>query len=134
MGQWTTWSMWSCALSCATCLILDILTSFNLNHLSPSQGYFILILPDFLTNINFCLILFFFFYFLIFLGSMMSMPLKRKEPVPSPPARENLLTIFYMFPEMMEIKTISANTNVISRKALNIYFESGCCMFLLRYF
>ena len=26
---------------------------------------------------------------------MMSMPSKRKEPVPSPPARENLLTIFY---------------------------------------
>ena len=30
----------SCALSCETSLILDILTSFNLNHLSPSQGYF----------------------------------------------------------------------------------------------
>ena len=41
MGQWGTWSMWSCALSCATSLILDILTSFNLNHLSPSQGYFL---------------------------------------------------------------------------------------------
>ena len=37
---WGTWSMWSCALSCATSLVLDILTSFNLNHLSPSQGYF----------------------------------------------------------------------------------------------
>ena len=40
MGQWATWSMWSCALSLATSLILDILTSFNLNHLSLSQGYF----------------------------------------------------------------------------------------------
>ena len=60
----------------------------------------------------------------------MSMPLKRKEPVPSPPTRENLLTIFYVLPEMMEIKTISANCNV----TLNIYFESGCCMFLVRYF
>ena len=65
---------------------------------------------------------------------MMSMPSKRKEPVPSPPARENSLTIFYMLPEMMEIKTISANCNVISRKALNIYFKSGCCMSLFSYF
>ena len=32
---------------------------------------------------------------------MMSMPLKRKEPVPSPPTRENSLTIFYVLPEMM---------------------------------
>ena len=64
----------------------------------------------------------------------MSMPLKRKELVPSPPTRENSLTIFYMLPEMMEIKTIFANCNVISKKALNIYFKSGCCMFLLRYF
>ena len=38
---------------------------------------------------------------------MMSMPSKRKEPVPSPPARENSLTIFYMLPETMEIKAIS---------------------------
>ena len=65
---------------------------------------------------------------------MMSMPSKRKEPVPSPLARENSLTIFYVLPEMMEIKTISANCNVISRKALNIYFESGCCMSLFSYF
>ena len=50
------------------------------------------------------------------------MPSKRKEPVPSPPARENSLTIFYVLPETMEIKTISVNCNVISRKALNIYF------------
>ena len=42
------------------------------------------------------------FCFLIFLDSMMSMPLKRKEPVPSPPARENLLTIFYMFFDVIE--------------------------------
>ena len=35
---------------------------------------------------------------------MMSMPSKRKEPVPSPPAREKSLTIFYVLPEMMEIK------------------------------
>ena len=40
-GQWAKWSMWSCARSCATSLVLDILTSFNLNQLSPSQGYFI---------------------------------------------------------------------------------------------
>ena len=64
----------------------------------------------------------------------MFMPLKRKEPVPSLLAKENSLTIFYVLPEMMEIKTISANCNVTSKKALNIYFESGCCMFLLRYF
>ena len=65
---------------------------------------------------------------------MMSMLSKRKEPVPSPPARENSLTIFYVLPEMMEIKAISINYNVILRKALNTYFESGCCMSLLRYF
>ena len=65
---------------------------------------------------------------------MMSIPSKRKEPVPLPPTRGNLLTIFYVLPETMEIKTISVNCNVISRKALNIYFESGCCMSLLRYF
>ena len=64
----------------------------------------------------------------------MSMPLKRKEPVPSPPARENSLTIFYVLPKTMEIKAISVNCNVISRKALNTYFESCCCMSLLRYF
>ena len=40
--------MWSRALSCATSLILDILTSFNLNHLSPSQGYFFLISYDYI--------------------------------------------------------------------------------------
>ena len=61
---------------------------------------------------------------------MMSMPLKRKEPAPSLLTRENSLTIFYVLPEMMEIKIISANCNVTLRKALNIYFESGCCMFL----
>ena len=65
---------------------------------------------------------------------MMSMPSKRKEPVPSPPTRENLLTIFYVLPETIGDKTISVNCNVISRKALNIYFKSGCCMSLLRYF
>ena len=65
---------------------------------------------------------------------MMSMPLKRKEPVPSSPARKNSLTIFYVLPEMMEIKAISVNYNVILRKALNTYFKSGCCMSLLRYF
>ena len=65
---------------------------------------------------------------------MMSMPSKRKEPVPSPPARENSLTIFYVLPKTMEIKAISVNYNVILRKALNTYFESGCCMSLLRYF
>ena len=64
----------------------------------------------------------------------MSMPSKRKEPVPSPPARENLLTIFYVLPKTMEIKAISINCNMISKKALNTYFESGCCMSLLRYF
>ena len=64
----------------------------------------------------------------------MSMPSKRKEPVPSPPARENSLTTFYVLPEMMEIKIISVNCNMISRKALNIYFRSGCCMSPLRYF
>ena len=65
---------------------------------------------------------------------MMSMPSKRKEPVPSPPARKNSLTTFYMLPKTMEIKIISINCNMISRKALNIYFGSGCCMSLLRYF
>ena len=64
----------------------------------------------------------------------MFIPSKRKEPVPSPPARENSLTIFKVLLEMMEIKTISINGNMISSKALNIYFESGCCMSLLRYF
>ena len=91
-----------------------------------------MIFLNFLTSINFGSILFSFL--LIFIDSMMSMPLKRKEPVPSPPARENSLTIFYMLPEMMEIKAISVNCNVILRKALNTYFESGCCMSLLRYF
>ena len=65
---------------------------------------------------------------------MMSMPLERKEPVPSLLTRENSLTLFYVLPEMMEIKTISANCNMTSKKALNIYFKSGCCMSLLRYF
>ena len=65
---------------------------------------------------------------------MMTMPLKSKEPVPSSAARENFMTIFYVLPETMEIKAISINYNVILRKALNTYFESGCCMSLLRYF
>ena len=65
---------------------------------------------------------------------MMSMPSKRKEPVPSPPTREDSLTTFYVLPKTMEIKIISVNCNVISKKALNIYFGSGCCMSLLSYF
>ena len=46
---------------------------------------------------------------------MMSMPSKRKQPVPSPPTRKNSLTIFYALPETMEIKTISVNCNVMQR-------------------
>ena len=65
---------------------------------------------------------------------MMSMPSKRKEPVPSLPTREDSLTTFYVLPKTMEIKIISVNCNVVSRKALNIYFRFGCCMSLLRYF